>query len=259
VLQHVNPALSDAQMVLRAAAVQGVLLGLAMKGTKVSRPRLDDMIVASTLAIYRSGASTVPANAGRTVWRPTPTRREVILAEALRMFRERNFHNVGVNEIGEAVGMSGPSLYRHYRNKLDILQDAFEKEGQRIAAAMHQALGGASSAVDALRRMCECYTEVAIDDVDLIVVTGREDPSVLPDGAGGQRRARSDMEEMWCRILTEVRPDLHRDELSLLVTTTFSLINQAVEIAEADPERGGEIAAMAFSHLMSERVFASAG
>ncbi|MBI0385672.1 helix-turn-helix transcriptional regulator, partial [Streptomyces albiflaviniger] len=39
---------------------------------------------------------------------PAPSRREQILKEAARLFAERGFHGVGVDEIGAAVGISGP-------------------------------------------------------------------------------------------------------------------------------------------------------
>lgn len=52
-----------------------------------------------------------------------PTRREQILREAARLFAERGFHGVGVDEIGAAVGISGPGLYRHFAGKDAMLAE----------------------------------------------------------------------------------------------------------------------------------------
>ncbi|MEV4863437.1 TetR/AcrR family transcriptional regulator [Streptomyces ossamyceticus] len=52
-----------------------------------------------------------------------PTRREQILKEAARLFAERGFHGVGVDEIGAAVGISGPGLYRHFAGKDAMLAE----------------------------------------------------------------------------------------------------------------------------------------
>lgn len=52
-----------------------------------------------------------------------PTRREQILKEAARLFAERGFHGVGVDEIGAAVGISGPGLYRHFPGKDAMLAE----------------------------------------------------------------------------------------------------------------------------------------
>jgi AcrR family transcriptional regulator len=50
-------------------------------------------------------------------------RREQILREAARLFAERGFHGVGVDEIGAAVGISGPGLYRHFAGKDAMLAE----------------------------------------------------------------------------------------------------------------------------------------
>src|SRR5207248_6741914 len=59
---------------------------------------------------------------------PTPlangekaNRREQILAAAAELFAHHGFHGVGIDDIGAAVGISGPALYRHFRSKDAIL------------------------------------------------------------------------------------------------------------------------------------------
>ena len=46
-----------------------------------------------------------------------PSRREQILAAAAELFARHGFHGVGIDDIGAAVGISGPALYRHFRSK----------------------------------------------------------------------------------------------------------------------------------------------
>src|ERR1044071_6122185 len=45
------------------------------------------------------------------------TRRDQILAAAAELFARHGFHGVGIDDIGSAVGISGPALYRHFRSK----------------------------------------------------------------------------------------------------------------------------------------------
>ena len=47
--------------------------------------------------------------------------KDQILAAALTLFAEKGYDGVGVDEIGAAVGMKGPSLYKHFRGKEAIL------------------------------------------------------------------------------------------------------------------------------------------
>lgn len=61
-----------------------------------------------------------------------PTRREQILREAARLFAERGFHGVGVDEIGAAVGISGPGLYRHFPGKDAMLAELLVGISERL-------------------------------------------------------------------------------------------------------------------------------
>ena len=55
---------------------------------------------------------------------PTKTR---ILESALALFSEKGFDGVGVDLIAENAGIKGPSLYKHFKGKEDILDALIEK------------------------------------------------------------------------------------------------------------------------------------
>ena len=57
-----------------------------------------------------------------------PTR-ERILDSALMLFSEKGYDGVGVDLIAENAGIKGPSLYRHFKGKEDILNSLIEKVG----------------------------------------------------------------------------------------------------------------------------------
>ena len=75
--------------------------------------------------------------------------REQILREAARLFAERGFHGVGVDEIGAAVGISGPGLYRHFAGKDAMLAELLVG----ISGRLLRAAVGADRGV-ARRRTC---------------------------------------------------------------------------------------------------------
>ncbi len=80
---------------------------------------------------------------------PHPPRADP-LREAARLFAERGFHGVGVDEIGAAVGISGPGLYRHFPGKdamlAELLVGISERllEGGRLRVAEDEARGDGS-------------------------------------------------------------------------------------------------------------------
>lgn len=55
------------------------------------------------------------------------SRDEEILNAAAILFRERGYAAVGVDEIGGAVGVTGPAIYRHFTGKDEILATLFEE------------------------------------------------------------------------------------------------------------------------------------
>lgn len=47
---------------------------------------------------------------------------------AARLFTERGYHNVSMDDVASAVGLTGPALYRHFRKKHDILAQAISEQ-----------------------------------------------------------------------------------------------------------------------------------
>jgi AcrR family transcriptional regulator len=48
-------------------------------------------------------------------------RREQFLNTAALLFRRRGYHAVGIDDIGAALGLSGPAVYRHFTSKQELL------------------------------------------------------------------------------------------------------------------------------------------
>ncbi|MBP0983563.1 MAG: TetR/AcrR family transcriptional regulator [Oscillospiraceae bacterium] len=55
------------------------------------------------------------------------TTKDRILDSALTLFSERGYDGVGVDLIAENAGIKGPSLYKHFKGKEDILNALIEK------------------------------------------------------------------------------------------------------------------------------------
>lgn len=57
--------------------------------------------------------------------------KERILEEALTLFAENGYDGTGVDLIAERVGIKGPSLYKHYKGKEDILNALIDSAEER--------------------------------------------------------------------------------------------------------------------------------
>ncbi|MGN0733611.1 MAG: TetR/AcrR family transcriptional regulator [Emergencia sp.] len=53
--------------------------------------------------------------------------KERILEAAIDLFSQKGYDGVGVDLIAETAGIKGPSLYRHFKGKEDILNSMIEK------------------------------------------------------------------------------------------------------------------------------------
>ena len=59
-------------------------------------------------------------------------RDRAILDSAKRLFYERGYDGVGVDEIGAASGVTGPAIYRHFTGKEEILATLFDEAMVRL-------------------------------------------------------------------------------------------------------------------------------
>jgi AcrR family transcriptional regulator len=84
-----------------------------------------------------------------------------LLRSALSLFWERGYHGAGTNEIGAAAGLSGPSIYRHFATKDDMLVagvlDGAEKLAAGAIAAQHE-----TDPRRGLELLCASFVEVAL-------------------------------------------------------------------------------------------------
>ena len=63
---------------------------------------------------------------------PPATRRAVILSTAAGLFARHGFHGVSIDDLGRALGVTGPALYRHFRNKEALLAEMLLDISQRL-------------------------------------------------------------------------------------------------------------------------------
>jgi AcrR family transcriptional regulator len=117
--------------------------------------------------------------------KPTRTRRLEMLAIAADLFAAYGFHNVTVDDIGGAAGVSGPALYHHFISKEALLGEML------VSISQHLLDGGTLLAdgqpVDLLERLILFHCEFAVDNKSLIAVHFRD---LIQATGSDQRRVR---------------------------------------------------------------------
>jgi len=85
------------------------------------------------------------------------TQREQILRAALRLFAERGYRATTMADIGAAVGIRGPSLYKHVGSKQEILVTIMSGTMETLLANHRAAIVGCDSVTERLRRATETH------------------------------------------------------------------------------------------------------
>ena len=84
-------------------------------------------------------------------------RRERILDAALELFVERGYLGTTMDDIGAAVDIKGPSLYKHVRSKHDLLAELMSRSIASVHAAHDEAVAATDDVVEQLRLAVEAH------------------------------------------------------------------------------------------------------
>lgn len=123
----------------------------------------------------RQGLASTPAD-----------RKQQIIDAAIPLFARRGFA-VSMDDIGAAVAMTGPSVYKHVRNKQELLAEAFLRGQAQFQASLEGSLSG--DPAEDLERITHNYVELAIQHAETLTVLIAELNQLEPER---QRQARLD-------------------------------------------------------------------
>ena len=158
-------------------------------------------------------------------------RRAALLEAAAGLFAERGFNGVSIEDLGTAVGVSGPAVYRHFSSKQAVLEALLVGVSERLLAGGQAVEDAGADAAAALRSLIGFHVDFALTEPDTIRVQDR-DLDALTDSARRQvRRLQRRYIEVWMRVLAGLHPALAEDELRVRVQGTFGLLNSTPHTA----------------------------
>lgn len=157
--------------------------------------------------------------------RTRESRREEILTAAAGLFARRGFHGVSIDDLGAAVGMSGPGIYRHFVGKDAMLSDMLLGISQRLLAEGSRLAVQASDAETALDALLRWHIGFALSHPDLITVQSRELANVPAPARRQIRRLQRLYVEEWVTVLSELAPHAPPARLRTAVHAMFGLLN----------------------------------
>lgn len=162
------------------------------------------------------------------------SRRDQILAAAAELFARSGFHGVGIDDIGAAVGVSGPALYRHFRSKDAMLAEMLTGISDKLLLGGRSRVGAARDSQDALSELVRWHVEFALTNPALITVQMRDLDSLANPDRRRVRELQRGYVEVWVEVLCATRPDLDRPTARAAVHAVIGLINSTPYSAHLD-------------------------
>jgi len=149
-------------------------------------------------------------------------RKAEILDVAGALFHKSGFHNVGMDEIGEAAGVTGPALYFHFSSKTGLLAAIMERLADQLLD--EQITAEAKDPADALRCLVEHHVDFALSERALIAVWIRDERSLPVDDQKQLRDRQRAYVTRWVEALRNYNPDLDQTEALSIVHGVFNFI-----------------------------------
>jgi AcrR family transcriptional regulator len=159
-----------------------------------------------------------------------------ILDEAAKLFFARGFDSVGVDEIGERSGITGPAIYRHFRGKDEILATLFDEAVDGLLAATGRTFDDPH---EELVHRARAHAAHLVDDQRLAGVYIREDRSLADAHRRklGKRTLR--YVDAWIDCVQRCFPALDRERATVATWAAIGSLNSVARFPASVLEQPG--------------------
>ena len=165
--------------------------------------------------------------------RAKASRRAALLTAAAALFARSGFNGVSIEDLGAAVGVSGPAVYRHFAGKQAVLSALLVGASDDLLVGGQAVVDQATDAPAALAALVRFHVRFALDNPDVIRVQDRDLGSLLGADRHRVRALQRGYVELWVLVLGQVHPSVDIALLRMRAHATFGLINSTPHSAAA--------------------------
>lgn len=232
VIAEARPDLSADVVELLLRATLAAYAAMGHDAGKVDQSRARQLMADVGLSICRSQGprpevsgdrARPPQSRGRLL---PVSRREAVLAAATRLFAERGYEAVGMEDIAAgAAGLAGPSLYHHFASKSAILVAALTRCLDAMLFDLAAALDLSEDAGQALDAALHSFVRINLEHGAAMSTLLNEVVNVPEEERQKVRRMQLDYLAEWTALLTALRPEIPAAEARMLVQAAHSVVN----------------------------------
>lgn len=197
-----------------------------------------------------------PKSDGRTrpARLPAAERRAEILRRSAKLFQQRGYTGVSIDDIGADIGVSGPALYRHVAGKEAILFAIGVEFLDRMLAATDAARAASDPANRDLtrQRVIDALVEVGLDNPSELTVTLRHMWSLSADNFSEVSKRWTRLGEQCVPIIAAAHPNLNPKDAGLYVRAgAGALLGMANTLRNVPRQRVVQLAATALNAMLT--------
>lgn len=168
---------------------------------------------------------------------------------ATELFYRKGFPATSIDEIGEAAGITGPGIYRHFESKDEILLAVFDRIWGLIRPALEAAERQPGRALELL---LDAHLDLAIEHRPELLVLVRELRHVSPEYRKATERNDSRYMDAWASAISVVRPRLGLERTRAAARAVTGLISSA-----AGEPRARRLASDEYRVLLTSMAYAA--
>ncbi len=160
---------------------------------------------------------------GRSVAKAS--RRAALLGAAARLFAERGYNGVSIEDLGAAAGVSGPAVYRHFSGKPAVLSALLAGVSEELLDGGRAVVAQCQHPDSALRGLIEFQVDFALDNTHVIRVHDRDLGSLSRKDERIVRSLQRTYLEVWVDVMAAREPEADLAVLRRKAHAVFGLIN----------------------------------
>jgi AcrR family transcriptional regulator len=242
-IERARPELEGSQTDLLAWCAIGVLVSVGFHSLTLPRDEYVGLLVelVTTVIGLRLPAATTGDPREDPRGDAIGSRRDVLVSQATELFAERGFGAVGVDDIGDAVGIAGPSVYSHFESKQRILVEAIRRGNDLLRADVASAMAGGSTPQVALGQLVDSFVGLAVANRFVVRIVLSELDQLDPADREFARREQREYIETWTGLLARFT-DLEPVPARIRVQAVLLVVNDAVQTPHLRSQAGFEAA-----------------
>jgi AcrR family transcriptional regulator len=151
-------------------------------------------------------------------------RRLQLVRAASRLFAERGFRAVSMEDLAAEAGVSGPAVYRHFASKEALLADLLIDVSEQLLEQGTQRSKNASPFA-ALHSLIAFHTDFALRDRDLIRIQDHDFANLALEDARTVSRLQRAYLEVWVGVLRAIDATLSESVARTKIQAVFGLLN----------------------------------